>query len=232
MLIKFLVNPFYLVLKCSFEDEVMRDIFSSDESLRFSEIGPRIDSDGLSPVRFIPVNVEIEGSLLTAVTTPMYDIESLERDFWDIADVQDRVTPNNSYLDSSVDSSIHLASLTVNVASSDHISSLSPLVQESIPPRSSGSPPLVTESSTLSNANDSPQGGMSEGDQRFQRLDSVLLPTDCYGTLHENIVSNIIQPVFTKPWMHYQRAIQSDDLSRLQDYYQSVRVFSTPPRQT
>jgi len=236
MLIKFPVNPFHLLLKCSFEDQVMRDLFSSNESLRFSEIGPRIDSDGLSPIRFNPVGMGIEDSLPTAITPPVYDIELLERDFLnsyqDVIDDQDQVTRNVSHLYSSVSSSIRPASLTGNVASSGPISTLGPLVQESIPPRSSDSLSSVTESSTLPNANDSLQSVTLQKDQNFQRLDSVLLPTDCYGTLYQNIVSNGIQPLFAKPWMRYQRAIQSDDLSCLQDYSQFVNVFSAPPKQT
>src|SRR5436190_19077501 len=146
----------WLLMKDSVGGSMDIDIIGSGDSLPFSEIHPRLQSDGLSPLRYIPANIPTEE---TPVPTPNYDFHSMD------------MRSSNSFEDIDTDSTNFGSSLDSSLRVASRI------VPPDIPAVFNTAMPTKDKLAQVST---------SISDPRFERVDSVLLPEDCYGASSGN----------------------------------------------
>jgi hypothetical protein len=148
-------------MKDSMDSGMDMDIIDSNDSM----LSPRLDSEGLSPPRYVPVNIEIGE---TPVPTAKYDVDSM-----DMSSSYSFQDSDRMHVGSSADSSIHFASLTVDPGTPGDVQAVRL---------------VTTENASIMKSLPLPIGSAeSEEELDFQRRDSVLLPEDCYGTSCEKL---------------------------------------------
>jgi len=184
------------------------DIISSDDGLPFSQLPSLLDSEGLSPIRYIPMNIHADK---TPILTPNYELTLMEMS---TSNSLEDISSGSMSLGSGINSSFGVAGLTLHPGSPVDITSSvggSSIIQPlSMPVRG-----VSAEISDL------------DEDWQFQRLDSMLLPEDCYGMYHVLLEINDRQSLFAETQVCNQQKIQCDGVSCLQDWSEQVNVCST-----